>query len=449
MTTEHQPVAGEPPIHRARYSLAIHEGARDDCRLCDIHDAGSQAPAPLGVLAGREQRRRATANILARIDRSKRILEDEATLLRTLVTAEQADGDQACEQRDQAAASLTDLRNDLYAERRAHEEHRRSLAVLQGLHPDADWLNVTAAVTSVLSARDRDRRFLTEARRLRNEACALLDSHQLAMSKALGLGTSAPWDAIAERAQAALRGEAESVRAREAAEAERDASSRFAEASGTRAYRADAEARRNRAAWRNARRRAREVSADYAGIVARRAEAEASRDRWKAAAFEQQERASAAEQRAERAEATLTAIRAAVASCKDRLATGYGYYQAITAALGDPQPATEPTPAVCCVCGCPDVTYHNCNGQPFCCRCAMCCDPPKLCTHGCQPPAEAEHTCPDGEPCPVPGHDNWTEADLIEREQPTEDDLTTPLVIPAALARDLWRALGQALGETP
>lgn len=45
-----------------------------------------------------------------------------------------------------------------------------------------------------------------------------------------------------------------------------------------------------------------------------------------------------------------------------------------------------------------------------------------------------EHTCPEGEPCPVPGHD-----------QPEPE----PLHIPEQAVRDLYRALGQLLGETP
>jgi hypothetical protein len=151
----------------------------------------------------RQAHRDALRDLITRVGRG-RAGADIATLLTSHLNAEFADADQARAQRDTAAASLTDLRNDLYAERAAHEEHRRSLAALHGLHPDADWLNVTAAVTSTLGSRDRDHRFLTEARRLRDEACGTLDAQQLVMAKALGLGTGATWDVMRERAETAV-----------------------------------------------------------------------------------------------------------------------------------------------------------------------------------------------------------------------------------------------------
>jgi hypothetical protein len=49
--------------------------------------------------------------------------------------------------------------------------------------------------------RERTRHSLAEARRLRDEACGDLEARRLAVSEALGLGTSAPWDAITERAR--------------------------------------------------------------------------------------------------------------------------------------------------------------------------------------------------------------------------------------------------------
>lgn len=138
--------------------------------------------------------------------------------------------------------------------------------------------------------------------------------------------------------------------------------------------------------------------------------------------------------RAERAEATLAAVRALLPRM-EKIATtsGPGPANAVRAAadwlltaLGDPQPAaplpeaavcnayqppatatdsglcarcgmcdykhTSAPAEVCCVCGCPDVTYRNHREQPFCCRCAECCEPPVLCAHGCQPAAEAVQT---------------------------------------------------------
>lgn len=105
--------------------------------------------------------------------------------------------------------------------------------------------------------------------------------------------------------------------------------------------------------------------------------------------------------RAKQAEAKLAAVRKAVASaadCRDGAGCTTGHLGSIEAALGDPQPAT---PEVCCVCGCPDVTYHNFREQPFCCRCAECCEPPVLCAHGCQPPAKPTPVCvcPEGKLC--------------------------------------------------
>lgn len=60
------------------------------------------------------------------------------------------------------------------------------------------------AVTALADARDRDRRFLTEARRLRDEACERLDAHQLAMANALGFGPNTAWDTLRERAETAV-----------------------------------------------------------------------------------------------------------------------------------------------------------------------------------------------------------------------------------------------------
>lgn len=106
--------------------------------------------------AGRSIDRTMAAAILDRLDRGKQPIPGEAAMLRAVLTAEQADGDQAREQRDQAAASLTDLRNDLYRERRAHEEHRRQLAeALGGMDADTPWDGLIRRATQVLAGRHR------------------------------------------------------------------------------------------------------------------------------------------------------------------------------------------------------------------------------------------------------------------------------------------------------
>lgn len=57
---------------------------------------------------------------------------------------------------------------DLDRERAAHEEHRRSLASLYDLPPDADWLQISAAATRVLLERDARHHALAAALGLRN-----------------------------------------------------------------------------------------------------------------------------------------------------------------------------------------------------------------------------------------------------------------------------------------
>jgi hypothetical protein len=232
---------------------------------------------------------------------------------------------------------------------------------------------------------------------------ALRDGDQAREQLAAARAGDAPWiKAYGEDIEQARRGEAEAVRARQAAEegerrameqrqemaaeryawqergdraekraatAERDAKiyrdrlDRLGEGyteQRRRAEGAKSEARRNRDAWRNARRRARELATLY---DVRQQETNG----WHARA-ERAERAANlladAERNRQAAEATLTAVRKAVAACKDRLATGYGYYQAITAALGDPQPATE-AEVLAAACG-PEAQWDATQPEPEC-----------------------------------------------------------------------------------
>lgn len=153
-------------------------------------------------------------------------------------------------------------------------------------------------------------------------------------------------------------------------------------------------------------------------------------------------RAEAAEERAERAEATITAV-SRLADSLDAEANanhvaGRGHMRdasrRIRAALGDPQPAPEPAPTCetgdirtctsacpvhgemrCCVCGSPEVAYRNYREQPFCWPCA----------DGTAQPAQ------DGKTPPA-----------AEREQPAEPQLVSVI---DALATDIVNAFRRAL----
>ncbi|MGW5352222.1 hypothetical protein ACWERV_17135 [Streptomyces sp. NPDC004031] len=128
-----------------------------------------------------------------------------------------------------------------------------------------------------------------------------------------------------------------------------------------------ADARRCRAAWRSARKRAAEHLAEQQRVRG-----------WLSHWAE----------RARTAEATLASVRRAVADAKACGGEDAGCTVDHRDIITDLIDGTTPTePARCCVCGCPDVTYRNYRDQPLCCRCAMCCDPPNLCGHGCQPRA--------------------------------------------------------------
>jgi hypothetical protein len=146
------------------------------------------------------------------------------------------------------------------------------------------------------------------------------DVTRKAMCDALDVGYHLNWQQIIDTAQrhhdanaewqrdvaAARRGEAEAVHARAAAEAIADAAWREAGEARIRSGRHVAEARRNRDAWRNARRRARELATLY---DVRQQETNG----WHARA-EKAERAAnllaGSHQRAERADAVLTRMRA-------------------------------------------------------------------------------------------------------------------------------------------
>lgn len=294
---------------------------------------------------------------------------------------EQADGDQAREQ----LAELIEHR------KAGDKECARLAAELDQAHESAEkWRKEAAAMGDQFLARRRN------------------------VARVFGQPDGMPWASLTrvaeeqrnqaaidvaaaeQAARAARQGEAEAIRARTAAEQRaREADSHLGIVMGSlgrvkavlretenqlAASRKDAakarirsglnimEARRNYDAWRNARKRAAE----------RTAVLRSTRHN-----FEMKQR------HLSEAEATLAAVRE-ITGERPTVVLPWSEIDsrltAIRAALGDPQPAAE----VCCVCGCPDVTYHNFREQPFCCRCAECCEPPVLCAHGCQPPAKAE-----------------------------------------------------------
>jgi hypothetical protein len=226
-------------------------------------------------LTARQARRDALLHLTRRMLRGA-LLPSERDLLATHVEEALRDGDQARAQRDTAAASLADLRNDLYAERRAHEQHR------------------------------------------------------LALSKALSLGTSAPWDAITERAQTV---QAAAERAEAAERNARRAEKRCEDLRGESLRRGKEVVERNERIAQ-LERRAERAEADLKRVHEQRKELAAERYRFAL--------------RAERAEATLTRVRNMPRLCGDCQINLRAFLdaeqQAPAGALGDPQPATEPEP---------------------------------------------------------------------------------------------------------
>jgi hypothetical protein len=240
-------------------------------------------PAPDDSQTARWTRREPLLVLLSRMQRGV-LLAQERDLLRAAVETELADGDHAHERADS----------------------------------DAGWKRAAW----LAEKHDQQALRLRRARQQRNET-----REQLAATR---------------------RGEAEAVRAREAAERDRDAAWREAGAARIRSGRNIAEARRNRDAWRNARRRAAMLSAEVTRRAPLLAEyAERTRRAEQAANL-----LAGSHRRAEQAEATLTAVREAVALAvlhEDpfRLACpqcATDHLARIEAALGDPQPATEPEP---------------------------------------------------------------------------------------------------------
>jgi len=167
---------------------------------------------------------------------------EQPTLRDKLAQAlEDADYRQNMRRGDLADALMPVVQQALNAQRATHEIRRLTLSEALGLGTSAPWDAITERAATVHTqltdyenritwettcgeharlldscraneeraeqaeaARDRDCRHLTEARRLRDEACGQLDAHQLAMAKALGLGNGATWDTLRERAETAV-----------------------------------------------------------------------------------------------------------------------------------------------------------------------------------------------------------------------------------------------------
>jgi hypothetical protein len=285
------------------------------------------------------------------------------------------------------------------------ERHRRTLAVVLDLDAGTEWSTIVQQAGAARAYRADWARCADEAERsAATDVAAARQAEEVAareysrrrqqLADALGCDPDTSWPDIAETARrmfeagpvrrsvvvdaeqnasAARQAEAEAVRARQAAEAQR----RDVVALLNDTEKQLGEARRKAEVWR--------VDAATQGqIVAQRTEERdrlrEQRDWWKTRAHQ-----AVAGQQGEPAADTCTCEPrgACTASCDAKVAER------------------------CCACGCPDVTYHNHREQPFCCRCAKCCEPPTLCAHGCQPPAETETTCPgcghtDAEGCGCP-----------------------------------------------
>jgi hypothetical protein len=293
--------------------------------------------------AARQARRDAIQDLLARIGRG-RAGPDIATLLAGHLDAEQADGDQA---REQMAAAERD-----------HDTRRVDLAQALGQRMDLPWAALLGSVRSVQQANadlrgnadryrtdcDRWKADAEQARAQRDTAAASLadlrndlyaerrayEAHRLALSEALSLGTSAPWDAITERAQTV---QAAAERAEAAERNARRAEKRCEDLRGESLRRGKEVVERNERIAQ-LERRAERAEADLKRVHEQRKELAAERYRFAL--------------RAERAEATLTRVRNMPRLCGDCQINLRAFLdaeqQAPAGALGDPQPATEPEP---------------------------------------------------------------------------------------------------------
>lgn len=268
----------------------------------------TEQPTPDTGQPARQARRDALLHLTRRM-LSGALLPSERDLLATHVEEALRDGDQAREQRDQAGASLTDLRNDLYRERGAHEEHRQQLANVLGEARGHNWPHLIGRAETIRAAATERADLLEEARDAL-EAAGQNGAH------------GDDWPAIAP----AIRALGEQL-----------AAARAGDAPWIKAYREDLTAAEERA------RKAERVANMLAD----------------------------AERYRQAAEATLTAVRKAVADALQHenplgltCQCGVDHLGAIDAALGDPQPATEPEVSAA-ACG-PEAQWDAAAPEPEC-----------------------------------------------------------------------------------
>lgn len=357
-----------------------HPGPAEDCAnlLCvQQREQAAQAATPD---PDRQARRdRLTALVRRTLD-GKLLSEPEAFALAGCVNAEQDDGDQARVQLATARAGAKE-RADLLEEARDALEQ----AGQNGPHGD-DWPDIAPGIRALAeqltAAKAGDAPWIkaygediAAAEQRAKAEWAAHEEHRRSLALLHDLPAHTGWLDVTRAAVATRRGEAEAVRARKAAEEaerrameqrqemaaeryawqergdraerERDAARKDAAAARIRSGRNIAVARRNRDAWRNARRRAADLGRQLADMTT-------DRDGWWACAEEQGETIG---RRLEAAEATLTAVRKAVAGAKACPGDEYctvDHRDIITdlidnspTSLGDPQPATEAE----CPCG--------------------------------------------------------------------------------------------------
>lgn len=270
----------------------------------------------------------------------------------------------------------------------AHEERRRTLADALGEHPTVPWERLTGrAATATAAATERaaalhDARDALGAagygpdsddwpaiapaiRKLAADVKLLRGNSEVdrreaglrreALAGALGLGTGAGWDAVTDRARQVT--------------ADLDVA-RTGDAPWVTAYREDLEDAKKRAeqaeaalnrVWDLADRWEHALAPDL--LYARTLRA--------ALDGEQPDAGAGSNTISPPFMAPCSRCRAATARCDAKGRFLCQHCDSIEQVSGEQ--AAEPGPReVCCVCGSPDVVYHNCDEQPFCWPCADC-----------------------------------------------------------------------------
>lgn len=333
-----------------------------------VHILGIKADTPD---ADRQARRGALIDLITRIGRG-RTGADIATLLTGYLTAEQADGDRAREQlaaeRDAHEGHRLDLAavlkwdeacpwDDLITSASATERDatraekrvtalRAALADVLAVGPDLSDDDLIACVRDILGQRDQAREQLAEADRVAQRTATRHGGHHHALADALGWDHTIEWAKLVSEV---------GQRTRDLGAAEREAENER-KRTGSAIRRADAaEATvrdyENRITWETTCAGCARVLDACRAADERAEKAEAERDEarralnlWIRAAGQERERA-------ERAEATLTAVCKAVADAREHGETwgaldhrcGTDHLTEIEAALADPQPAPVDT----------------------------------------------------------------------------------------------------------